>query len=131
MGDMYKAVLMISESNAKDRKEFIEFAIKQVKDIRAVNDDDFKKAERNLKHVEKELDEFEHRVSKAGAIICLMRISALLVRMARGSFISIDDVNNPERELKVSTKVYLPNLPTGINQNSRQKNWQESCSLTI
>ena len=124
MGDMYKAVLMISESNAKDRKEFIEFAIEQVKDIRAVNDDDFKKAERNFKHVEKELDEFEHRVSKAeaGAIICLMRISALLVRMVRGSFISIDDVNNPERELKVSTKVYLPNLPTGINQNSCQKN---------
>ena len=104
--DLFKAVLMIFEETLKDRQELIELATEQIKDIRAVNDDDFKKAERNFKHVENALDKFEHRVGKAeaGAICSLMRSSAVLVRLVRGNFISHDEVINPEQEFKLVPK---------------------------
>jgi len=104
--DLFKAVLMIFEETLKGRQEFIELAVEQIKDIRAVNDEDFKKAERNFKHVEKELEEFEKRVSKAeaGAILSLMRSSAVLVRMFKGGFISYDEIMDPEQKFRVVTK---------------------------
>ena len=106
MEQMYQAILMIFESNANDRKELMKLVIDRAKIIQDVNDDDFKKTERNFKHVEKALDAFEHRVSKAeaGAICSLMRSSSVLVRMFRGGFISYDEVMNPEQEFKVVPK---------------------------
>ncbi len=106
MEQMYQAILMIFESNVNDRKELMKLVIDRAEIIRDVNDEDFRKAERNFKHVEKALDEFEHRVGKAeaGAICSLMRSSAVLVRMFKGGFISYDEVMNPEQEFKVVPK---------------------------
>ncbi len=103
---MYQAILMIFESNVNDRKKLVELVVDRAEIIRDVNDDNFRKAERNFKHVEKALDEFEHRVGKAeaGAICSLMRSSAVLVRMFKGGFISYDEAMNPEQEFKVVPK---------------------------
>ena len=104
--DLFKAVLMIFEQTLKGRQEFIELAVEQIKNVRAVNDEDFKKAERNFKHIKKTLDEFEHRVSKAeaGAILSMMRSASVVVRMFKKGFLTYDEIMDPEQEFKVVPK---------------------------
>lgn len=108
--DLFKAVLMIFDETLKWREGLMETAVEQIKQIRAANDEDFKKAERNFKHVEKELEEFEDRVSKAeaGAILSMMRSTSVVVRLFRKGFIDYDEIMDPEQEFQV--------VPEGIKE---------------
>ena len=76
----------------------IDPAVDCVKKVKAINDKDFKIAERNFRKIGKEIEELRHQAGKAeaGATYSIMRMAAIMMRLYKKGVLEADEVESKE-----------------------------------